>query len=91
VTDGHQLRELVIVGSCGFSAPSGGPAAGSRHSASTTVVPTAAGLVEKFREALGAPAVQETETHRGHLPSLVTDRADDSSAWGRIQTNARRV
>ena len=38
-----------------------------------TVVPAAAGgLVEKLREALGAPPVEEVEVHRGHLSSLVT-------------------
>jgi hypothetical protein len=40
----------------------------------TTPVVTAAagGLVEKLREALGAPPVEQRNIHRGHLPSLVT-------------------
>ncbi|GAA2504875.1 hypothetical protein Ahu01nite_041370 [Winogradskya humida] len=64
------------------------------------VVATArARLVEKLREALGAPAIQEIELHRGHPPSLVTDppttvsagateMADRWSTTGRTRTNA---
>jgi hypothetical protein len=60
------------------------------------VPPAAAGLVEKLREALGAPPVQEIETHRGHLPSHVTVSSAASptvatmpgTPGGRIGTNA---
>jgi hypothetical protein len=59
---------------------------------------TAVGLVEKLREALGAPAVENVEIHRGHLPSLdtvptaslptgATEPADFRSTTGRTRTN----
>ncbi|GAA4593655.1 hypothetical protein GCM10023107_27770 [Actinoplanes octamycinicus] len=67
----------------------------------TGVVPTGATeVVDLFREALGAPAIQKRQLHRGHLPSLVSvppARMPASAtgprlaATGRIRTNARHA
>jgi hypothetical protein len=67
------------------------------------VVATAAvGLVEQLREALGAPAIEDVQVHRGHPPSLVTESPAPLPAvatepvsrrptTGRTRTNARRA
>ncbi|BCJ43070.1 hypothetical protein GCM10010168_01880 [Actinoplanes ianthinogenes] len=67
----------------------------------TGVVPDGAtGIVDVFREALGAPAIQKRELHRGHLPSLVSvppvrmpasATGPRTAAAGRIRTNARHA
>jgi hypothetical protein len=38
-------------------------------------------FVEKLREALGAPAAEDSDTHRRHLPSLFTARVDGRRRW----------
>jgi hypothetical protein len=51
--------------------------------------PAAGVLVEKLREALGAPPVQEIEVHRGHLPSLVTVSSAASPTVATVPGTAR--
>jgi hypothetical protein len=56
------------------------------------VAATAVGFVKKLREALGAPAVEPSATHRRHLPSLFTAPCDrPSSLAGAIAAATGRV